>query len=104
LVIVETLPGIGTMTAMPEETVDPAHCRAIELEKAHRRAETASAARSPFIATVSHELLTPSRPSSGFPGTAADARRSAAEQRDGCIAGIRSSGRTRSGASTTSAD
>lgn len=42
--------GIGTMTALLEKTVDLGHRRAVELEEAHRKAESASEAKSRFLA------------------------------------------------------
>jgi two-component system cell cycle sensor histidine kinase PleC len=86
--------GIGTMTALLEKTVDLAHRRAIELEEAHRKAETASAAKSRFFATMSHELRTPLNAIIGFAELLLmrDSGAMAAEQRGGYIADIRNSG------------
>jgi len=82
------------MTALLEKTVDLAHRRAIELEDAHRRAETASAAKSRFRATMSHELRTPLNAIIGFAELLLmrDQGEMAPDQRRGYVADIRNSG------------
>jgi two-component system, cell cycle sensor histidine kinase PleC len=86
--------GIGTMTALLEKTVDLAHLRAIELEEAHRKAESASEAKSRFLATMSHELRTPLNAIIGFAELLLmrDVEQMAGEQRRGYITDIRNSG------------
>ncbi len=86
--------GIGTVTALLEKTVDLAHRRAIELEEAHRKAESASEAKSRFLATMSHELRTPLNAIIGFAELLLmrDLEQMAADQRRGYIADIRNSG------------
>jgi len=84
--------GIGTMTALLEKTVDLAHLRAIELEEAHRKAESASEAKSRFLATMSHELRTPLNAIIGFAELLLLRDVEQREQRRGYIADIRNSG------------
>jgi two-component system cell cycle sensor histidine kinase PleC len=84
--------GIGTMTALLEKTVDLAHRRAIELEEAHRKAETASEAKSRFLATMSHELRTPLNAIIGFAELLLLRDVEQMEQRRGYISDIRNSG------------
>jgi two-component system cell cycle sensor histidine kinase PleC len=86
--------GIGTMTALLEKTVDLAHRRAIELEEAHRKAESASEAKSRFLATMSHELRTPLNAIIGFAELLLmrDLEQMAADQCRGYITDIRNSG------------
>jgi two-component system cell cycle sensor histidine kinase PleC len=86
--------GIGTVTALLEKTVDLAHRRAIELEEAHRKAESASEAKSRFLATMSHELRTPLNAIIGFAELLLmrDLEQMAAEKRRGYITDIRNSG------------
>jgi two-component system, cell cycle sensor histidine kinase PleC len=84
--------GIGTMTALLEKTVDLAHLRAFELEEAHRKAESASEAKSRFLATMSHELRTPLNAIIGFAELLLLRDVEQIEQRRGYIADIRNSG------------
>jgi two-component system cell cycle sensor histidine kinase PleC len=84
--------GIGTVTALLEKTVDLAHLRAIELEEAHRKAESASEAKSRFLATMSHELRTPLNAIIGFAELLLLRDVEQREQRRGYIADIRNSG------------
>ncbi|HEY3149126.1 MAG TPA: ATP-binding protein [Dongiaceae bacterium] len=86
--------GIGTMTALLEKTVDLAHRRAIELEEAQRKAETASEAKSRFLATMSHELRTPLNAIIGFAELLLmrDVGEMPAERRRGYVTDIRNSG------------
>jgi two-component system, cell cycle sensor histidine kinase PleC len=86
--------GLGTMTALLEKTVDLAHLRAIELEEAHRKAESASEAKSRFLATMSHELRTPLNAVIGFAELLLmrDVEQMSGGQRRGYIADIRNSG------------
>jgi signal transduction histidine kinase len=86
--------GIGTMTALLEKTVDLTHRRAAELEEAHRRAESASEAKSRFLATMSHELRTPLNAIIGFAELLLmrDVEQMEAERRRGYITDIRNSG------------
>src|SRR5262245_37832672 len=86
--------GIGTMTALLEKTVDLTHRRAAELEEAHRRAESASEAKSRFLATMSHELRTPLNAIIGFAELLLmrDVEQMEAERRCGYITDIRNSG------------
>jgi two-component system, cell cycle sensor histidine kinase PleC len=86
--------GIGTITALLEKTVDLAHRRAIELEEAHRMAETASEAKSRFLATMSHELRTPLNAIIGFAELLLmrDVGEMTADRRRGYVTDIRNSG------------
>jgi signal transduction histidine kinase len=86
--------GIGTMTALLEKTVDLTHRRAVELEEAHRKAESASEAKSRFLATMSHELRTPLNAIIGFAELLLmrDVEQMEAERRRGYITDIRNSG------------
>jgi len=86
--------GIGTMTAFLEKTIDLAHWRAIELEQAHRKAESASEAKSRFLAAMSHELRTPLNAIIGFAELLLmrDVERMEADRRRGYITDIRNSG------------
>ena len=86
--------GIGTVTALLEKTVDLAHRRAIELEDAHRMAESASQAKSRFLATMSHELRTPLNAIIGFAELLLmrDVERMEGDRRRGYITDIRNSG------------